>query len=688
MFFSFSLNNTKLIKSKYRNEIDGLRAFAVIAVIINHFNKDILPGGYLGVDIFFVISGYVITSSLAWRKNKNFQDFLTSFFERRIKRLIPALIPFTVITGVLICFFNPFPVITLRTGITSLFGLSNLYLLKQSTDYFAESTQLNAFTHTWSLDLEEQFYFLFPFLIWFSGFGKQAKNGFKNLFITIICLIFISLSSYIIISQVNSSAAYFLMPTRFWEMAAGCLTFLILKSNKKCIKKLTDLNPLIIFLLILIVLTLPINFSVLATISVVFLSSLLICCLKRGSIIFSFLVNKKILHIGKMSYSLYLWHWSVLCISRFTIGVHFWSVPFQLAIIYLISLASYKWIEEPFRNNEWSLYRWKTILKGILLLIFSGSFLFIFENPLKGKLYLGRDSLNIGDEITNNWRDNIYSVKKEINGKVCHGEKSYSEKDILNIFEKCIIYNPQNKNGRTVAFVGDSHNLTLMKSQRLVFNEGNNLINYSFNGCPFPYPENGLKPKECDQYLKLATNKILNFLSANDVVVIYNYHLSHLGDNSLRDVRHNLYDKNGDLPSDGEEKFQIYKNTLINFSKKADQKGIKIIFVGATMRNNLLKVSSKEWFRPFPPKYVLKEEKRNAINLNNKFKESLKSIDNIKFIDPIDEMNCCRDIDEYNIYFRPGDTDHLSELGAETLMRKILYFITNENYLSADSDKK
>ena len=77
-------------KSKYRPEIDGLRAFAVVAVIINHFNKDLLPSGYLGVDIFFVISGYVITSSLADRKSNNFLDFLTGFYERRIKRLVPA----------------------------------------------------------------------------------------------------------------------------------------------------------------------------------------------------------------------------------------------------------------------------------------------------------------------------------------------------------------------------------------------------------------------------------------------------------------------------------------------------------------------------------------------------------------------------------------------------------------------
>lgn len=88
--------------SKYRPEIDGLRAFAVVAVIINHFNKDLLPSGYLGVDIFFVISGYVITSSLAGRKSKNFLDFVTGFYERRIKRLVPALVVFVLITSVLI----------------------------------------------------------------------------------------------------------------------------------------------------------------------------------------------------------------------------------------------------------------------------------------------------------------------------------------------------------------------------------------------------------------------------------------------------------------------------------------------------------------------------------------------------------------------------------------------------------
>ena len=157
--------NKSSTKSRYRPEIDGLRAFAVVAVIINHFNKEILPNGYLGVDIFFVISGFVITSSLYQRPSKNFKDFICGSYERRIKRLVPALSVFVLITSIMICLFNPTPGISLLTGLTSLFGLSNLYLLKESTDYFAQLTELNIFTHTWSLGVEEQFYLLFPFLI-------------------------------------------------------------------------------------------------------------------------------------------------------------------------------------------------------------------------------------------------------------------------------------------------------------------------------------------------------------------------------------------------------------------------------------------------------------------------------------------------------------------------------------------
>ena len=259
--------------SRYRPEIDGLRAFAVVAVIINHFNKNILPGGYLGVDIFFVISGYVITSSLFGRPSKDFKDFISGFYERRIKRLVPALSVFVLVTSIAICLFNPSPGLSLRTGLTSLFGLSNLYLLKQATDYFAQSTELNVFTHTWSLGVEEQFYILFPFMIWFSGFGRQTKYSSRNLFLIVGAFATISLIIFFYLYPINQSAAYFLMPSRFWEMAAGCLTFITFQEKKSIEKFLGKIPPLIVLTLIIGIMYFPLLGGRQATFAIVFLSS-------------------------------------------------------------------------------------------------------------------------------------------------------------------------------------------------------------------------------------------------------------------------------------------------------------------------------------------------------------------------------------------------------------------------------
>jgi peptidoglycan/LPS O-acetylase OafA/YrhL len=361
-----ALHKPAQVKSKYRPEIDGLRAFAVVAVIINHFNKDLLPSGYLGVDIFFVISGYVITSSMADTKSKNFLDFLTGFYERRIKRLIPVLVVFVLITSVLISLFNPDPDRTLKTGGTSLFGLSNLYLLKQSTDYFAQSTELNPFTHTWSLGVEEQFYLLFPFLIWFSGFGQQKVRGARNLFFWVGALTIASLISFIYLYQVNQPAAYFLMPTRFWEMAAGCLLFIGFQKRAKIEQALEQVPPLLVVAAMVGVMYLPVAAAVPATIGIVVLSAVLIACLKRETVAYKFFTIEGVVYIGLVSYSLYLWHWTVLSISRWTIGIHWWSVPIQAGLMLLMAISSYRWIETPYRKMEWSPLRYKTIGIGLL----------------------------------------------------------------------------------------------------------------------------------------------------------------------------------------------------------------------------------------------------------------------------------------------------------------------------------
>jgi peptidoglycan/LPS O-acetylase OafA/YrhL len=349
----------------YRPEIDGMRAFAVVAVIINHLNKDFLPSGYLGVDIFFVISGFVITSSLAGRSSKNFSDFLIGFYTRRIKRLVPALLPFVLITSILICLFNPSPQDSLKTGITSLFGLSNLYLLKQSTDYFATSTALNVFTHTWSLGVEEQFYFLFPLLVWLTGFGRLAPKGARNLFWVVGALSIASLIAFVYLYQTQQSAAYFLMHTRLWELSAGCLLFLSLKHSHRSLRGLENVPPLMVTGAIVAVLFVPLQFAVQATAAVVVLTIVLINCLRSGTTAYHLFTHPQVVYIGLISYSLYLWHWGVLSLSRWTIGIHWWLVPFQLALMLLLAVTSYRYIETPLRRSEWAAVRWQSICYGM-----------------------------------------------------------------------------------------------------------------------------------------------------------------------------------------------------------------------------------------------------------------------------------------------------------------------------------
>ncbi len=346
------MRQQNLSEGKYRPEIDGLRAFAVVAVIINHFNKDILSSGFLGVDIFFVISGYVITSSLAARKSENFWDFISGFYKRRIKRLIPALFTCVLLSSLIVFAIVPEPQIIIRTAISSLFGISNVYLFKNLDGYFTESADLNIFTHTWSLGVEEQFYFIFPLLVSVAGFHKNKLKGSERLIKSITILSIISLIFYIVFNNLNqSSLAYFFMPFRFWEMALGSLTYLLVSKNYNFLTYLKNLSPSLILSLMITILFLNRSNIVLSTVLINFLTCLLIINFYKQSRIKNFFKNKVILYIGSISYSLYLWHWSILSIARWTIGVNKITVlPLALTIL-IVSHLSFKYIENTFRYS-------------------------------------------------------------------------------------------------------------------------------------------------------------------------------------------------------------------------------------------------------------------------------------------------------------------------------------------------
>ncbi len=442
---SVDKTNTAKAISRYRPEIDGLRAFAVVAVIINHFHKDALPSGYLGVDIFFVISGYVITSSLFGRYSKDFKDFIFGFYSRRIKRLVPALSFFVLVSSVAICLFNPHPDMQLGIADRALFGFSNIALYKQSTDYFAQSTQLNIFSHTWSLGVEEQFYILFPFLIWFSGFGRQTQNGARNLFLCIGVLAIASLISFLYLYPINQPAAYFLMPSRFWEMATGCLLFIGFQKRALIERMLERIPPFLVLSLIVGIMFAPVANASSSTLAIVILSSILIACLKQQTLAYKVFTNTKIVYIGLMSYSLYLWHWGVLSISRWTIGIHWWSAPFQLLLIFILAYFSYEFIEKPLRRSNWNVFKFSVIPIGVSLLLITASLLFFLEKVISERniLYVGR-FLGIHNKIS-----------QSNPGSICNSTKSLEK--LSDPFDFCLRKYRNEIKPHRLFLLGDSH---------------------------------------------------------------------------------------------------------------------------------------------------------------------------------------------------------------------------------------
>ena len=251
-----NIADQRIISDRYRPEIDGIRAIAVIAVIVNHFDRHILPYGYLGVDIFFVISGFVITSSIYYRPTGRFVSFWSEFYARRFKRIFPALAVCVLLTSLLICLVDPAPIASLRTGLASLFGLSNLYLLKQATDYFGTWAELNAFTHTWSLGVEEQFYLLFPLAVWTTRFRRGAL-------ITVVgAASMTSLIFYIAIAAKSQPESFFLLQSRLWELGLGVLLFSVTTLGSLTSRLRQTIPPSLLLILLVCLLFLKIEAQV------------------------------------------------------------------------------------------------------------------------------------------------------------------------------------------------------------------------------------------------------------------------------------------------------------------------------------------------------------------------------------------------------------------------------------------
>jgi peptidoglycan/LPS O-acetylase OafA/YrhL len=583
----------------YRPEIDGLRAFAVTAVIVNHFNKELLPNGYLGVDIFFVISGFVITASMAGRPSENLRDFLIGFYSRRVKRLVPALILFVLISSVLICLFNPSPGASLETGMAALLGLSNLHLLQQSTDYFAPSTELNVFTHTWSLGVEEQFYVLFPFLVWFTGFGRQSSQGVRNLLWVMGFLSIASVIAFGYAYKTYQPAAYFLMPTRLWELGAGSLLVLSLKRFHRFLGILEWIPSWLVVAAIAAVLLAPAEFALPATLLVVALTVVLIGCLRPGTIAYRLLTHPKVVYIGLISYSLYLWHWGVLSLSRWTIGIHWWSVPFQIALMVLLAIASYRYIETPLRRSDWAAVRWKSIGYGLgssaisawLISLLNTSYLApsYFSTPNRS-LYTGQKPSIAAVGVSSLTRSySLNPVQSIWRGSLCALSDNSQVGRIISV-ENCTVGKVASAKQRVMVF-GDSFSAAFTQAfDDLVLSDGYSVtIVPCWSASPIKeVPNHSVRDQINNYYWDTVVPTLIDQLKSGDWVFL----ASDMAQFSPK-VR----------MADTTERLQQFESGLKILSEKLAAKGIHLAVLNglpfAREANCPPIVAAKQWFSPF-----------------------------------------------------------------------------------------
>lgn len=341
----------------HRADIDGLRAVAVMAVVLYHAKIPFFGGGFVGVDVFFVISGFLITRIITSDLSAG-RFSLAHFYERRIRRIFPALFV------VMACSFAAGAVLLLsfqfgylgRALLSASLFVSNIASYRLQGDYFAPRTGDDPLLHLWSLGIEEQFYLFFPCLM--ALLWKRWRGQLPWVLGAFTLLSFLSVSWVV---TRNPGAAFFLSHFRFWELLVGALIAFVPRGRFQS-KGATELLPLLGLSLILFAVfrynaktPFPGPSALLPTLG----AALILCPIGDGvSTIARVLSLRPVVAVGLISYSLYLWHWPLLIYSFLVWDAPLWGRWALVGAALLLSWASWAWIENPFRRSAFVSRAW------------------------------------------------------------------------------------------------------------------------------------------------------------------------------------------------------------------------------------------------------------------------------------------------------------------------------------------
>ena len=356
----------------YLPYVDGLRALAVLSVLVYHLNPAWLPGGFSGVDIFFVISGFIVSLSVNQVNQVNHVSqvglqgllrFMAFFYARRIQRIFPALLVCLLATTLATAILVPTAWLSdgiQRTGFFAFFGLSNFTLAQTGKDYFSPAAEFNPFTHTWSLGVEEQFYLVFPLVFFLWGLSGGRRRWSAALFGALL-LVSVAYSAWL--GSVDKTAAFYMLASRFWQLAAGVLLFQLMALRGNFVGAVD--RPVSVWRVSAAWLSLGlVVYGLVASKAAHYafpgalptvLGTLGLLGFLHGGRASQWLVRLltagPVLWVGRISYSLYLWHWPVFVLFRWTVGLDSSSSRLAAVIIaFVFAILSYQLVEIPVRQ--------------------------------------------------------------------------------------------------------------------------------------------------------------------------------------------------------------------------------------------------------------------------------------------------------------------------------------------------
>ena len=488
----------------YRPEIDGLRAVAIIPIVLFHAGYETLSGGYVGVDVFFVISGYLITSIILNQLDQNRFSFL-DFYNRRAKRILPALflvllvsIPFAV------ALMLPSALKDFGRSLISVATFSANFYFRNSTDYFAPAANQIPLLHTWSLAVEEQFYLLYPaslYLLW----RKNRRHAL--LILGIAAMISFALS--LIGSRNFPISNFYLLPTRAWELLLGAIAVLLeRKSSAIHLDKTLVADGLSLVGLGSIVysvfalddqMAFPGAYALFPVVG----SFLFILYSRNGVLSRELLSAKPVVYVGKLSYSLYLWHFPVIAFAgffRLVKEIDVGPVPLILLTVAL-SVLSFNLVENPVRHSR--LKKHKLIAASAL-----GSFAF---------LALGYTIFNETDFYR---KYNERQIRFMASLSEPSREQSWDKCSNAEIDKPCVAGDTDAAT-RVVLF-GDSHAFTLFHPlSEEISSRHEKLVLYTDGNCPPIFAtEDELRGIDCLARNRKIYEAILNDQKVKDIILV------------------------------------------------------------------------------------------------------------------------------------------------------------------------